>query len=81
MQNLKILNYYRFVRKITSYIVQMFHRTNRTNIYIKKLDTYVNTHLICIKYAKLYNIKKYALFTHSACFTWLKLSVGQLKTY
>ena len=52
MQNLKILNYYIFFRKLMPKAVQMFPEQAEQPIH-----TYVNTHLICIKYAKIHNTK------------------------
>ena len=49
----------------------MFPRASGNILSKNEFDTYVNTHLICIKYAKIYNTKKYALFTHNVCFPWL----------
>ena len=83
MQNLKILNYYRFrQKKIMHYISQMFWRASRNNICINELDIYVNTHLICIRYANIYHIKKIVLYLPiKQCFTLYTFYAEQLKTY
>ena len=50
--------------KLMYYIVQMFPRSSRNSISINEFDIYENTHLICIIYANIYDIKNNALFTH-----------------
>ena len=42
----------------------MSPRSSRNNISINEFDIYENTHLICIRYVNIYNIKNNALFTH-----------------